>query len=51
MKKSTRKLKLNRETVRFLEEPTLTGIAAAATNTGVCCTVATHACSACLPCA
>ena len=51
MKKTTpRKLKLNRETVRLLEEPMLAGVAAAYSYTYVCCT-ATHGCSGCLPCA
>jgi hypothetical protein len=51
MKKTTKALKLNRETVRLLVDPVLAGVAAGATShTYVCCT-ATHGCSGCLPCA
>lgn len=50
-RKMLKKLNLSAETLRNLSEPQLEQALGGATNTGVCCTVATHACSACTPCA
>jgi hypothetical protein len=48
-KKTDGKLKLNRETVRQLEDPEMAG-AAGARTAGPCGSINTYVCSGCRPC-